>query len=332
MQGKKTFPLRCLACGSTELLRGARYTNGFWPRLSMFEGLEIAHCSGCGFGFSWPELDDDQVGLFYQKNYRERESPFYLDISRLGRSLAPDYRSLAQLLLAKQYVSFRSGDCFLDIGPGGGQSFASANRVFARPDCAAIELNEGAAKAYSREYGISTYDSATAFLKAGKRATVCLLSHTLEHYKLSWLEAGLAELQSVLSPDGVAVVEVPLLDMRIHSELRFEDAPHFLFFSLPGIRALFENHGWEILYANSAAETYAEWLPTRSPRSTSVIRRNTRFSGLRTALRKSLSALPGPVRRILRNRLREPQIDFTNPQFSYGGDRTCLRVVARPRA
>ena len=53
------------------------------------------------------------------------------------------------------------------------------------------------------------------------------MSHSLEHFKLSWLGLFFEELKQAISPKGGILVEVPRVDMRLHHDIRVLDAPIF---------------------------------------------------------------------------------------------------------
>ena len=198
---------------------------------------------------------------FYAKDYRRSQSPFYIDFEKLRTyPVEYDIRSIAQITLAKQFVIFNTGDIFLDIGPGRGGSFAVANKVLINPRSIGIELNQGATNAFKRLYGIETLPSFNTFIKQGLKAKIILLSHSLEHFKLSTLEDFLVNLKKLISNDGVVVIEVPLIDFRKHANFREEDAPHFLFFNLESLQLIFEKNHWKVLFINSCGYNYDDWF------------------------------------------------------------------------
>lgn len=325
-----TMLVACPVCGCENITKSYSYSNIFWPDIGAFNKLEIISCNSCGFGFSWPELTDAEVEHFYINNYRAEFSPFYVNFESLTEPVNTDVRALSQVLLAKQFVSFGDGDCFVDIGPGGGGSFSASLLVLPSPVCCAIELNAGAATAFMELYGIQTYTTVTSFIASGKRAKICLLSHSLEHYKLSWLAGALEELKGLLSEDGVLVIEVPLVDMRRHAELRGEDAPHFLFFTIDSIKILFEKYGWTVLFCNSVGETYETWQESRNSASATQQSKQPFNRIVKDILRSGYSFLPKPLKNLVRCITKNILAEFSGPQFSYGGDRTCLRLVVTP--
>lgn len=325
-----SMTMTCPVCGSDRISKGHRYSNIQWPDIDVFNKLEIIFCNSCGFGFSWPEIIDSEVENFYVNDYRRESSPFHIDFDRLAKPSRIDVRALSQILLAKQFTSFKDGDSFIDIGPGVGGSFNAANLTLTNPDCSAIELNNGAASAFENIYGIKTYPTVKDFLAGGKKAQICLLSHSLEHYKVSWLTESLEQFKFLLGKDGVLVVEVPLVDMRQHSELREDDSPHFLFFSIDSIKILFEKSGWDVLFCDSVAEIYGHGRNSKSSKPASQQPKQSFKRLAKRILKQTFSILPETLKNLVRRIAKRDAIDFSGAQFSYGGDRTCLRLVATP--
>jgi hypothetical protein len=218
---------------------------------------------------------------------------------------------------------------FVDLGPGIGHSFSAASFLLKSPTSVAIEMNNGLEKAYKRLFDIETYGTFNEFLDNNnkRQVKILLLSHSLEHFKLSWLEKFLNELKSVIAGDGVILVEVPHVDMRIHSKWRFNDSPHFLFFSKESLMKLFESHGWRVLFCDTVGASWepasAEYVDTPSKKKT--VRRVLReYLGV-----LSKNVLPAKIQEAIRKALRGKYIlsSLPGPEFSYGGDRTCLRLV-----
>ena len=243
-----------------------------------------------------------------------------------------DPRSLAQLLLAKQYTNFEAGDLFIELGPGDGGAFDVAEEILLSPKIIGIELNEGAKEAFKRVYGVEIFTSIKDVIAKGYRGKICLLSHSLEHLKLSWLKDSIKDFKQIISPGGVLIVEVPLVDMRIHADYGCGSAPHFLFFSADSLRLIFEEHGWDILFINSCDTLYMDWMKSKGllqkgKLSKGIILR-TRVKNL---LRKLIAILPALLQKKILTLVTRNRLDFSNMQFSYGGDRTCLRIVVQPK-
>lgn len=288
--------------------------------MDFFNKLKIIGCNACGFSFSWPELPDSDVNLFYKENYRRKDSPFYINFSKLKEPFRLSSRSLSQVLLAKQFVDFKEKDIFLDVGPGDGVSFSVAINVLPHPQMCAIELNKGSSIAYKEVYGVSTFKNIKDVESSHIKAKIILLSHSFEHIKLTQLSYFLEKVKNIIDDDGVMLIEVPLVDMRKHKLFRSNDAPHFLFFSRDSIRTLFEKHNWNVIFLNSVSKKYS-----KDPKHISEATKNVFIKFLVSSVRKILKTIPLFIVRALSKYI-GPNI---NEDFSYGGDRTCLRLIVK---
>lgn len=222
-------------------------------------------------------------------------------------------RALAQLSLARAFVPFEKDDVFLDIGPGSGASFAVAKEIFPVSDLYAVELTQDAPNAYERLYKAKTFRTIDEAEKSGVRAKVIVLSHSLEHHRLFDIPAVFNELRSVLAPNGVVLIEVPLVDMRIHQSIRDEDSPHFCFFTQESMQLICEKNGYKVLFNNSCGDLYEEQgkMIGRRSKSKFIIFANklTRKFGLNN-------------KKIDRN---------ISTNFCYGSNRKCLRLIITPK-
>ena len=322
----------CPICNHDESHFYLNYINKKFKYIDCLNNLKIKVCQNCGFGFSFPEIQDELVKNFYEDEYRKYGSEFYIPFNNLNtRPARLEPRSLAQILLAKQYVDFMSKDYFIDIGPGGGSSFNAALEALTNPRLIAIEINKGASDAYSRLYGATSIANIKLFVNMGSKAKIILLSHFLEHYKLSLLEEILQELRGAISPNGCLVIEVPNDDMRIYGEHRVDDSPHFLFFSKRSLAMLFERNNWQILFIDTCGppidiNNIQNISPAENPNTT---KKASTYLG---KVPRAISLLmPNSLRTKLLKLLTYSQVDFNNPEFSYGGARSCLRIVVKAR-
>lgn len=310
----------CAACGSSRV-NGTPYLTTTYKFVPLFENLEIRYCVDCGFGWSWPECDAAELDDFYEHHYR---TPAHaaIDYGRLRTPVVASRRHIAQLLLAVQHAEFSPGEMMVDFGPGGGASFSAACQVLDNPEFGAVELNAGAVEAYYQLYGAQTYGDLESLIKSGARPKVTLASHSLEHIRLSDLSDFLSRVFSLMAPGGVFVAEVPNVDMRVHREKRYHDDPHLLFFSQESLGRIFMNAGLDTVFVNTCSTLYETWWAT--------VVENSRQADL-GVMRSTFSRFPVGVQASLLRKyhaIRRDNFDFDSDEFRYGGDRTCLRVVA----
>ncbi len=304
----------------------------------IFNHLRVYHCNYCGFGFSAPELSEKTVNLFYEKQYRAKNSTFYFNFNESipeGLGDIRSDRSFAQIMLARAYCEFDAEDIFLDIGPGRGGSFKLAKALLQRPQLYGIEFSQGAKEFYLRNFGVVSHQSIDEFIKSGKQAKILLMSHSLEHYRLSELTNLFSALTPALAKNGVLVIEVPHVDLRIHSEVRGVDTPHFLFFSKQSLSLMLEKCGFDVLFIDTCGDEFK----TVGEQAFSA---NSLSSKMKNYLKPFYNKLHPRHQNLFRTfvRMIQKTISFrfvsqnemkVLPVHSYGGNRDCLRLVAKKK-
>ena len=324
--------MHCPICDSAES-KFLDYKDDIWTHLATFDKLKIKTCINCGLGYSVPELPNQEVNLFYEKHYRAETSPFYTDYKALTENKSFDSRSAAQLLLVKQFINLPEKPVFLDIGPGSGKSFGSANKIMNKPTCIAIEPNEGAASALKRVYSAASFSSLTELIATGQMVDVILMSHTLEHFNITWLDNFLTQISQLMSPGAGLIIEVPHVDMRKHSEIRLLDAPHFIFFSKDSLRLLFENKGWEVLYCETCSKMYEDVSTQKNNEINENFGIRAAYKNIKKRSRNIVKRLPVWLRKVIHisfNAIKNKDLNI-NSDFEYCGNRTAIRLVARPQ-
>ena len=326
--GPDVDPAGCFCCGSPGI-ESAPYLAPMFESSGIFDDLEICFCRSCGFGESRPELAPELVDRFYENQFRELTGQ-EVEHQAISRPPVLDRRAAAQILLALQFTEFEAGDLFLDFGAGGGAALDAAGRVLPSAELAAVELNPGAREAYRRLYGARSYSHLEEAIDGGLRPKLFLMSHSLEHLRRSDVVPFLQRVSDTMAPGGVFIAEVPHLDMRIHHDRRLHDDPHLLFFSKESLRTIVEKAGLSVVFAESCSYGYEEWWAACHGKGGAVAPASNGFAG-RHLLRGLLAAMPRKLEegcvRIL-HKVRPDVFRLDSPEFRYGGDRTCLRVVA----
>ncbi|MHA8087417.1 class I SAM-dependent methyltransferase [Aquirufa sp. Wall-65K1] len=320
--------LNCKSCGSSNTL-SRNYVDKFFDKTHLFNAHIVICCRDCGFGYSFPHLDEKVVYEFYKNVYRGVESPYYINFDQLipqGKD-----RASAQLQLGFKYLTGKNkGNLkFLDIGPGDGSSFIAAKEKEIK-NSYAIELSKDCSNAYERLFKVSTVESIERIPK-NLFFDIILSSHCFEHFYYEDLILYLEKLKLLINKDGVLVVEVPNDDFRIMKN--YSDSPHFCFFSMESLKKLFTYCGYEILFCDSCGHKIHEYDEITN-------KSYTLFSNLKTKSKNliSKSAFGRTVIEFLKSKLiyfkilPDPisyLIDFNNKTYEYGGDRNCLRIVGK---
>ena len=305
----------CHICDS-KIIHKVNYKVSEFKFVNEFKNLSIMYCEKCGFGFSFPELSHSFINEFYANVYRGENAPYYIDYKKLRVGSSINCRSLSQLLPALKYVGLNEGDSFLDIGPGKGDSFDCLRYISKGIKMFAIEPSQDASLAYNRLYNVKSFDSIEMIPENSMK--LILMSHSLEHFRLSDIGSTLKKLKSILNQNGVLIIEVPHVDLRIHAEKRTIDDPHFLFFSLDSLRRLFENDGWQVLDCDTVYTLYPKISENCNHKK--IVRRKPKSKFLS---REKISSF---INMFLIKFLKTKLMKSPGDTFHYGGDRKCLRI------
>jgi hypothetical protein len=329
--------MRCLACGTGfegQESKRLDYENLEFPNSDIFNDLLITICPNCGLGFLNKEPSSAQVYDFYMNYYRHSNSPYSVDFSRMKPLRSMDARSLGQIYLGLSQINFNKNDIFLDLGPGSGNSFSTANLILDNPICYGIELNSGAQAYYLRAYGAETFQNISVFIEKGFKAKLIILSHSLEHFKSSEASKLMNELKMALSPDGAVVIEVPNDDLSYFGNLRINDSPHLLFFNRKSLICFVEKYGFKVVaftkVGNKVKDLNHNFSVKKVESLLQIITRISTSRIYRLGIRIGLFLL----RRFFRNYeiRRKPETHSFINQFTQSQDRDCLRLVIKLNA
>jgi SAM-dependent methyltransferase len=253
----------CSICTGNISKKVIEYNNfGINKYDGLFDSLSLCFCIECGFGSIDTKINPDLIWNFYKLQYRSKNSAFYINFDSKNdiHETFVDYshKTTQQIILIKDYCDFNKGENFLDIGPGAGGSFYIAQKLLDNPNLFGIEITEGASEFYNQFplSKINIFGSIEDFISTKKTAKVILMSHSLEHYQADELPKLFQDIEKALDPSGLLIIEVPNVDLRIHEKVRGTDTPHFLFFSQNSICTLLEKYGFQILFNNTCDDFY----------------------------------------------------------------------------
>ena len=329
----------CLACKSPKIKSIPYKDYPFYGKeIIDFSKLQIFYCENCGFGYIFPEVDPKEIDTFYSDYYRKnKKSTHYLNFQRLYRPKTSQCTSgIERLVLARQFTNTHLGDNLLDIGPGPGWDFQAACSLLQNPNFYALEYSSEAAAAYQRLYNVKTYESFDRMVLdlEKKRMKFIISSHSLEHLLFDDLKILLKQMLDIIEDDGVFVIEVPHVDMRIHSKIRDGDSPHFLFFSKESLMSILIDSGYEVMFL----ETCGDYYNLESDNKVGVNNQKNNISLLKLIYRKvaPLWFKESQFKYDLINLFHylkgsSSKIKISQIKVGYGGNRSALRAVIKKK-
>lgn len=326
--------IKCLACDANlkkDECNFLAYKNIEFPNTPIFRERQIIVCPQCGFGFLDEEPSSELINNFYINDYRHPKSLYYINFPQVSRLRSVDARSLAQIYMGLSQVIFKHNDNFLDLGPGSGNSFATASLVLDNPNCFGIELNSGAQEFYLKNYNTRSFQSISTFIDLGLKAKIIILSHSLEHFKLTEIPKLFKDLKMALSQDGVIIIEVPNENLSKYGKTRRNDAPHLLFFNRKSLISIVTKNGFQVKAISECGNRRNEVKDISSSFWSKLIKRLINYAKLTKYFQLGERILLFSLRSVFSkyeiNR-KEQNREFLK-QFSQSSDRDSLRIAIK---
>lgn len=230
---------KCMICGSTQFdpfLTCKDYT------VSQ-EKFNIVSCKGCGFKFTNPRPDDDQIGRYYKsENYVSHSNTTKGLINKLYH-LVRSHTLKKKLQLISSYVSRGT---IIDYGCGTGMFLKTCKE--AGWTTFGFEPDSDARKIAS-EGGLDVVDSKQSLRSklGSSKADVISLWHVMEH--VTDVDETLAFFRETLSDKGTLIIAVPnhtSYDGSYYKEFwaGYDVPRHLYHFSPESIEALLKKAGF----------------------------------------------------------------------------------------
>jgi SAM-dependent methyltransferase len=321
--------LSCKSCGSLDIF-SRKYVDDFFSKTQLFNDHVVVCCKQCGFGYSSPKLEDRDIYEFYKNVYRNAESPYYINFDQL--SPQGKDRAIAQLQLGLNFLKVTDFEnlIFLDIGPGDGSSFVAALEKNIK-NFYAIELSKDSANAYEKLFKVSTFEVIEE-IPENILFDIVLSSHCFEHFYYEDLIVYLKKLKVVMNPNGVVIVEVPNDDFRVMK--KYSDSPHFIFFSKESIRNLFIKCGYDILFCETCGHKIDDYDDITKKEHGFISRLKSSVTKVISSVAFGRTIIDFIKRVLIKFQIipdpKNSLVDFNKKTYEYGGDRICLRIVAKP--
>lgn len=213
------------------------------------ETFNVVQCETCGFRFTNPRPDENEIGKYYQAEE-------YISHSDTSKGLVNKMYRIVRDYTIKRKVELVNGLTknqkpgtrkLLDIGCGTAE-FIHACKGNGW-NVTGIEPSEVARKNAEQKYGITPLPQEKLFQINEKKFNVITLWHVLEHVHL--LEKTINEINKLLLDDGVLIVAVPNCDSwdakKYGEHWAAWDVPRHLYhFTKKDIETLFKRSGFKL--------------------------------------------------------------------------------------
>jgi 2-polyprenyl-3-methyl-5-hydroxy-6-metoxy-1,4-benzoquinol methylase len=237
------------------------------------EAFEIVRCCKCGFRFTNPRPEPDELGKYYA-------SSDYISHSDSKKGLfAKIYQIVRKYTLGRKYAliqKFCKKGKILDIGCATGQFLDYMKQR--GWETIGIEPDENVRKLASSEFGLQVFPEQKLNDFPESTFNVITLWHVLEH--VAELNNRVIQIKRLLKPDGTVIIAVPNSDSgdaKIYKAFwaGYDLPRHLYHFTKRDIKFLMERHGFTIVkiypmrfdayYVSLLSEKYKSgkirWLP-----------------------------------------------------------------------
>ena len=261
--------INCPVCGSQEL-------GPFLSTRDFFlsgEEFTISKCGKCGFRFTNPRPEANELGRYYQ-------STDYISHSNTRKGLfASVYQLVRKYTLSRKYAllrKFHQQGKILDIGCATGQFL---NYMESRGWVATgIEPDEKTRNRAISEFGLKVFPEDQLNVFENASFDVISMWHVLEH--VSMLDQRMEQLKRLLKPGGTLIVALPncnAYDARKYGMFwaGYDVPRHLYHFTSADVEFLFGKYGFKIIrvlpmwfdafYVSLLSEKYKSgkmrWIP-----------------------------------------------------------------------
>jgi SAM-dependent methyltransferase len=249
----------CVFCKTPDLV--------FWfSKQAEGRAYPVCKCNSCGSAMLSPRPTQKEMDAYYAT------ADYGLD--SLAESLAldmghyPDSVQDAERIIA-HLRAFSKGERFMDVGAGVG--FFSREAARQGFSVTALEPNPHSAASFEEQVGFAAVQEAfnENIVELYKDSQdVVLLSQVLEHIcDVDSIVDGLSE---VLVTGGVATVAVPhfgslLSRVQGRRDMYISPPEHVNYFSIKGLNALFQRHGFECIDVHTVSKVPREKIQKKYP-------------------------------------------------------------------
>ena len=204
------------------------------------ETFHIVQCQSCGFKYTNPRPEEENLGSYYQSEEYVSHSNTKKGFTHYTYQIVRKYTLLKKLQLLSKY--YKTGNV-LDIGCGTGEFLNVCKQ--AQWDVIGIEPSTDARQMAINNYSLNVLKEAEIKNLPSESFDVITMWHVLEH--VPKLNERIEDLKRLIKPTGIIIIAVPncnSLDAKIYKEnWAAYDVPRHLYHFVPkDIESIFKKH------------------------------------------------------------------------------------------
>jgi len=208
------------------------------------ETFQIVKCESCGFKFTNPRPEPEQLGRYYKSEEYVSHSNTKKGFINSTYQSVRKYTLLKKLQLISKY--YKTGR-ILDIGCGTGEFLNTCKS--AKWETVGIEPDDDARNMAIKNYGLDVRGEDDLKNLHDESFQVITMWHVLEH--VPNLNERIEELKRLIKPTGIIIIAVPncnSLDAKIYKEnwAAYDVPRHLYHFTPADMETLFRKHGLKV--------------------------------------------------------------------------------------
>jgi 2-polyprenyl-3-methyl-5-hydroxy-6-metoxy-1,4-benzoquinol methylase len=208
------------------------------------ETFQIVQCDSCGFKFTNPRPEEDQLGKYYKSEEYVSHSNTAKGFINSTYQSVRKYTLLKKLQLISKY--YKTGR-ILDIGCGTGEFLNTCKN--AKWETIGIEPDDDAREMARKNYGLDVRNEKELNNLTNGSFDIISMWHVLEH--VPKLNERVEELKRLIKQNGIIIIAVPNCNSQDAKTYKAEwaayDLPRHLYHFTPkDIETLFKNHGMKV--------------------------------------------------------------------------------------
>lgn len=269
----------CQICGNDEFLNYIITKDYF---LSQKE-FSIVRCTNCGFLFTYPRPDPDELKKYYESDEYISHSTAKKNFLTKLYLYVRKYSIRKKARLISKYTETKN---VLDFGCGTGEflSYIRDQGV----TTFGIEPNPSARDFASRKYNLDIYEGFKSLPEVENSFDAVTLWHSLEH--VDDLNTVISNIKKVIKKEGIVVVGIPNFeskDAKIYGKYwsAYDVPRHLYHFNKASISKLFDKHGFVMIKTHPMSfDAFYVSLLSEKYKKGKLNYFNAFFSGLRSNL------------------------------------------------